>query len=175
MDCHWYEATFLLQTLLLKARGQDENGMDLLFTSGLVKVEGREGRGSSTLIKKDPFMAAMKDPNARPQKNNRTDMRRPLGDIFDKYVNEAKRGKRMGHEIKNLTLIVLTDGIWDGMNKNKEEVRELIITFVKNVREIVGDLKQRPVSIEFIQFGCDEDATYRLWVLDNHLKYDGVP
>lgn len=172
MTPYWFEATYLLETLILKARGQDKNGMDLTFTSGPTKVENREGRTNK--LSKDPFVSAMKDHNARPRKDIHANMRQALGDILDKYVNDARKQKRMGSHVKSLTLLVLTDGKWEGMI-DKWGVKDLIITFVHNLREVVGDLKLRPVSIEFIQFGDDEDASYRLWVLDNHLKYDGVP
>jgi hypothetical protein len=69
---------------------------------------------------------------------------------------------------------VFTDGIWEAM-KNKDDVKSLIVTFAKELKDILGDFKKRPVSIEFVQFGDDEDASYRLWILDNHLIFEGVP
>lgn len=173
MKPFWYEAQFLVQTLLMKAKGQDTNGMDLLFTLGGVKVEGKEAKmPQKTHLKGDPFMEAMKHREAKPTSGH-TDITVPLGKLFDKYLTEAKRRTQFGHEVRNMTLIVLTDGIWAG-TQNKEDVKNLIVTFVLELRNIIGKLKKRPVSIEFIQFGDDEDATHRLWLLDNHLKYDGI-
>ena len=102
-----------------------------------------------------------------------TDMRGSLGNIFDKYITDARRKKQYNSDIKNLTLIVLTDGKWEG-TKNKEEVNRKIVYFSRELEGIIGNLKDRPVSIEFIQFGYDEDATYRLKALDNDLKYSGI-
>lgn len=179
MERYWGEAKYLLEALLLKAQDQDENGMDLFFTSGSVKVQGKESRSKFLgSFKDNPFTAAMNNPGAQPIKNNPTDMRKPLSKIFDAYLDEARRAKRgsLGHESRDLTLLVLTDGLWDGM-RDKEGVKDLIVKFVKALRDIVGVLKinQRPVSIEFIQFGDNEDATYRLWTLDNELVYEGIP
>jgi hypothetical protein len=172
MKPFWYEAEYLLQTTLTKARGQDDNGIDLLFTCRTVKVENCEPKGN--LLGKNPLTAAMRNQDARPTLGLHTDLRISLGAIFDKYLKEAENRTKFNHELKNLTLIVLTDGWWDDI-ENKEEVKDQIVRLVQKLRGIVGDMRQRPVSIEFIQFGDDADATHRLWALDNHLKYDGIP
>ncbi|KFY38314.1 hypothetical protein V494_04413 [Pseudogymnoascus sp. VKM F-4513 (FW-928)] len=161
MDQYWYNARYLLKTLLLKATGQDENGMDLSFTSGNVSV-----RGSNDLAK---FMKAMDDSKPQPRLHIHTDMRRSLGDIFHKYYQGATR-----RDAKNLTVIVFTDGMWDGM-EDKDEVGNLIIAFAKKLQKTVGDLKARPVSIEFVQFGKALEAANRLRRLDDDLVVSGIP
>jgi hypothetical protein len=168
MKTHWYEATYLLETLVLKAAGQDENGMDLSFTAGPVKVENKKDRSD--------FTKAMRDPKAQPALKLHTDMRKSLGDIFAKYLEELKNKSKYAHkkDVKDLTLIILTDGIWAGV-LNKNEVSQKIINFVKGLAGMISDLRDRPVSIEFIQFGNDEDATYMLRHLDNDLKWEGIP
>jgi len=165
MEDFWYEAKFLLETLLKKAQGLDENGMDLMFTIGSYDVENQKGTSR--------IMTQMDNMKARPKKGMHTDMRGSLGNIFDKYITDARRKKQYNSDIKNLTLIVLTDGKWEG-TKNKEEVNRKIVYFSRELEGIIGNLKDRPVSIEFIQFGYDEDATYRLKALDNDLKYSGI-
>ena len=148
----------------MKASGQDKNGMDLSFTSGDVKVERKQN--------KSEFTSAMKNKRAQPK--GHTDMRVCLGEIFDAYIKEAKQKQRHGLQAKGFTLIVLTDGIWEGV-KDKEEVNTTIINFIRDLYEIIGNIKHRPVSIEFVQLGDDPDATYRLRHLDNDLKGDGLP
>lgn len=166
MAAHWYRATHLLKTLVMKAAGQDENGMDLTFTAGPEKLQNQK---SASEFKK-------KMEKAEPRAGVHTDMRKPLGDIFSKYLEEQKgRKKYPSKDIRNLTLIVLTDGIWEGMVSNKNAVHEMIVKFTKELEATIGNLKHRPVSIEFIQFGNDEDATSRLRRLDNDLKWEGVP
>jgi hypothetical protein len=162
MNPFWFEATYLLETLVMKAAGQDEDGMDLYFTHGPIKVKG----GKS----KSEFVGAMNNKSARPMNEVRTDMRASLGELLSGYIGEAKIS---GSKTRKLTIIVLTDGKWEGMG-DKDDVRKLVVKFVGKVKELIGDLESRPVSIEFIQFGDDADATYRLRQLDNGLKWDGI-
>ena len=69
-------------------------------------------------------------------------------------------------------MIVLTDGLWRAMPTGSE-VEDLIIKFDKMLKEIrETELLTRPVSIEFVSFGSDADAIYRLRHLDNDLKFD---
>lgn len=168
MEEFWYEASYLLETLVMKSSGQDENGMDLNFTAGSVKVENKN--------EKSAFTRAMKNPDARPTKGMHTDMRKALGEIFDKHLKELEAQKKIlpGKKVKNLTLIVFTDGIWAGM-REKDDVRKKIVDFAKLVGDKYDSLIDRPVSIEFIRFGNDADASYRLRQLDDNLKWDDVP
>ena len=158
---YWYQATFLLETLVMKAAGQDEDGMDLVFTGGPRKLESKK-KGSK-------FTNAMK--KAQPVSSTRTDMKAALEDIFSGYMTDFQAKP---HKRKDLTLIVLTDGIWDGM-VNKYEVEDKVVHFIEQLRSKIAYLKDRSVSIEFIQFGDDKDATYRLRQLDEGLKWRGVP
>ena len=164
MQRWWFQTTYLLETLVLKAVGQDKNGMDLLFTSGPVKVDGKQS--------KSEFHNAMKNKLAQP--GGHTDPRVSLGDIFQDYIKEVKRRQRQNLTAKGFTLIILTDGIWEGV-KDKMEVKKTIVAFIKELWNLIGDIKYRPVSIEFVQLGNDPDATYRLQHLDNDLKNDGLP
>ncbi|PVH84030.1 hypothetical protein DL98DRAFT_92117 [Cadophora sp. DSE1049] len=183
MKPFWGLATYVLETLLMKARGQDENDMDLHFTYGDVKVENRELKGTIlSLSHSNPFSTAMKDPHARPMENWHTDITKSLGVIFEKYLKDADRALKASNKKpkgqqgpRNLTLIVLTDGIWAG-TKDLVEVKTLIVEFVQKVEELVGhSLAERQVSIEFVQFGDDVDASHRLDILDNDLVFDGIP
>ena len=167
MKPHWFRAKYLLETLVLKAAGQDDNGMDLSFTLGEDKLENK-GADSSQWGKKMQ--------NARPTVNSHTNMSTSLGDILHQYLKEARQAKGYGSiNHKRLTLIVLTDGIWAGNVSNREAVDDLIVRFVKELEKITGDLRVRPVSIEFVQFGDDPEATYHLRRLDNDLKWHGIP
>jgi hypothetical protein len=152
----------------MKAAGQDENGMDLSFTGGTVEVVNKKD--------KSDFTKAMRDGQAQPADGQHTDMRKALGDIFATYLEDVKSAGRspFKKKVKDLTLVVLTDGIWAGV-RNKDDVRQNIIQFVKKLGGVVEELRHRPMSIEFIQFGRDEDATNRLRLLDDDLKYEGIP
>jgi hypothetical protein len=170
MADYWDEATYLLETLIMKAQGQDKDGMDLSFTAGSAKVESREGPSK--------FVAAMEGRNARPIDTVQTDMRSALGAIFADYIQNLQHSHSLvgkaAKKSKYLTLIILTDGIWAGLD-NKSDVETVIVKFIKKLNDFSGTLEYRPVSIQFIQFGHDPDATDRLWRLDNELKYKGIP
>ena len=162
MTANWWQAKFLLSTLVKKAKGQDPDGMDLVFTTGPVEVRGKD-RASK-------FMDAMEE--ARPRPGTFTNMKQRLGDIFTDYMKDAERHLRIFGKYKNMTLIIFTDGIWMGM-KNKNDVDQAIINFLRGLEERVKDYRERPFSIQFIQFGFDPDATYKLQSLDRDLKWKG--
>lgn len=162
MRPHWYEATYLLETLLMKAAGQDRNGMDLYFTRGTVSRENE--RSISSIV------TAMRDENAQPMDKIKTDMKEALTKILSKYYQDldAEKKSHKKKALKNLTIIVLTDGLWEAMS-NKDEVKDKIAAFVKKLEDMGNNLEDRPVSIEFIHFGDDSDATERLRQLDDEL------
>lgn len=176
MDDEWPEASFLLETLAMKLEGQDKNGMDLHFT-----------RGQSCLRdckKHSKFKDKMNEEQARPMKGVHTDLSESLGKILQRYLDDLKRGMAIMtgiRNIKKLTLIVLTDGKWEGMG-DREEIFRLIADFGKDMQTITkgklltmeDKLEKRRVTIEFVQFGNDADATARLRRLDNDLPYQGV-
>jgi hypothetical protein len=157
MRQHWDEATILLDVLVNKAAGQDPNGPDLLFTLGNHKLIAEK--------KTAAFTDAMGHQDAVPTDSAATDIRVPLGKIFEKYLKNFENA---------MTIIVLTDGLWQGV-QDKDEVSEQIVTFVKRVRDLTNNVVPRRVSIEFIQFGADPEATARLIDLDDHLKDRGIP
>ena len=159
---YWYEATYVLGTLVDIAKGLDEDGMDLRFTTGTTRIEGKDSSNK--------FVASMKQ--ARPTKGARTDLRLSLGDILDAYENKLRTKEKFPkNKVKDLVLIVLTDGIWAGM-QNKYD----IATQLQNISKKVNyGIKQRPFSVQFIQFGYDESATQVFRHLDDRFDNGGVP
>jgi hypothetical protein len=94
MDRFWWEATFVLDTLMRKAHNQDPDGMDLFFTSGSIKVEGHEGRMKILrAFKDDRFSEAMKNPQARPTKGNHTNPRTKMSEILNSYFGRCRKAK----------------------------------------------------------------------------------
>ena len=168
MKDFWYEATYLLETLVMKARGQDENGIDLSFTGGPVQVENKK--------QESEFKKAMKKPQAMPKDGVRPDIRKQLGNIFAKYLQDLDRRRVNPYmsEPRNLTLIIFTDGIWAGV-PHKGDIDSQIVSFVRDLQNKIGNLKHRPVGLEFVQFGDDARATERLRQLDNNLKSNNIP
>ncbi|KAL2059820.1 hypothetical protein VTL71DRAFT_10204 [Oculimacula yallundae] len=156
----WAEASYLLETLLMKLEGLDKDGMDLTFTLGPIAVQNDRSRAS--------FMKAMRDACPPLDSTHNTDMRQSLKIILDDYLHEVEKRERMKGQAKDLTILVLTDGIWEG-TPDKETVDQTIVNFLRDLKKIKGDLSLRPASIEFIQFGDDPNATYKLKQLDDNL------
>jgi hypothetical protein len=167
MDQHWGQVKHLLGALVRKAGNLDEDGVDLLFTLGSVKAE--RVKDDARIVKK------MCDSNAMPRDGFYTDMRVRLQEMLDDYIRDARKRHQQNIPFKNMTILVLTDGIWKN-TVNKGDVNALIVNFAKRLAEIKGrPLTDRPVSMEFIQFGNDPDATLRLKILDDELVYEGAP
>ena len=133
--------------MLLKADGQDRDGIELFFTSSNIEVRGQK--------KAYEFTKAME--RARPHDvlesaPKKTDIRTKMGEIFDNYIydnkhkyiydNKPRRSRFMYP--KSVTLIVLTDGIWASMS-NRNDVDRTIIEFVHQVNREAGPVsRQRP-------------------------------
>jgi hypothetical protein len=166
MEEHWGEVKYLLETLVMKVDRLDENGIDLMFTNETSKLENEKSISS--------IMRLMNSSKVEPKLGTFTDMKKSLGDILSAYLLRVDRGITYHNPPKDLTLIVLTDGKWVG-DSDKRKVTDKIVTFAMDLQNKIGSLKDRPVSVEFIQFGNDEDATYRFRQLDDGLKYEGIP
>ena len=94
-----------------------------------------------------------------------TDMESRLGKILHKHITYLKS---FGSDKKDLTVIILTDGMWEGM-LNKRRLEDTITGFIKQSKDF-NSIRKRSVSIQFVQFGKDPDATRRLQFLDDDLK-----
>ncbi|KAL8690381.1 MAG: hypothetical protein Q9218_004160 [Villophora microphyllina] len=156
MKGDWFRATYLLETLVMKAFGQDPDGMDLNFTTGTVKITQEE--------KSSVFVNKMEQ--GSPKQGVGTNMVESLSKIFDQYLSRLRTSR--GH-VRDVTLIVLTDGLWSGTTR-KEGVEEKIVEFLAELNRLDHGMKHRPFSIEFVRFGDDADAARRLKKLDNFLR-----
>jgi hypothetical protein len=169
MADHWDEAIFLLETLVMKAKGQDDDGIDLSFTNYQVNFKSSNDQSK--------FKDAMESPQIRPTPTSQvhTDIRVALGEITSRYLRVVEANRRSVTPVRALTVIVFTDGKWDGM-RDKNDVENTIVKFALELQRLEGNnLRQRQVSFEFVQFGKDKDAAYRLQRLDDHLPFRGVP
>ena len=161
----WPQVTEALDVLVKKVKGQDKDGVDLSFTCWRKKLTQQKGSSKINSVMQQ----------AQPSGTMETNMGKALGDILSEYLNElAMTNSQKKKKWKGLTIIVLTDGIWDGMT-DKNDVEEKVVNFLEQLGKITGHLKDRLASIEFIQFGDDPDATHRLQHLDGELKWQGVP
>ncbi len=93
-----------------------------------------------------------------------------LMQILAEYNGPRKR--------KPMTILILTDGIWEGINENSVE------TLISAQIRILGlgnrngphDVPQpRPLTFQFISFGDDPEGLGRLERLDNGLEKHDLP
>jgi len=127
----------------------------------------QERRGPALLEK-------MQDSNARADPRHRwqTDITTKLESLFLNYLSYVSKSRR---KVRNLMIIIFTDGKWEGM-KNKHEIENSIAGFVGKLKNAQnGYLLSRQVSFQFIQFGDDEDARHRLQRLDDDLPFRDIP
>jgi len=178
MEQYWDEATFLLLVLELKCTKQDENGIDLTFTVGGGAVSNHKpGTKWSGLVGKisgsgTPFEKAMETAKPQPKNERKTNMSQALKRLFTSYIEENRTRTKK----KKLTLIVLTDGKWEGENGSQNSVKACIIDIYNELKkkELIGSLDERFVSIEFVQLGQDIEAMERFRDLDNNLVHEGI-
>lgn len=165
MDDHWFEATRIIELLVRKAKGVDKNGMDLRFTTGTTTLNNKDSASK--------FVDSMKA--ARPKTDSKqrahTDLRSSLGHILNNYMTRLKNGRG---EVKDAVVIILTDGVWAGM-EDTNLLAEQVKSFSNKLKNLQYDIKHRPFSIQFIQFGNQQSATARPRYLDDYLEKEGLP
>jgi hypothetical protein len=162
MRQYWSQATLLLEKLVMKAEEVVPDGPDLRFTIGMHELKA-ETRVSA-------FKEAMKHAEAIPRDLDVTNIKASLGKIFEQYL-ERPRDQYPILNNRALTIIVLTDGLWQGMGV---KVDQHIVKFLRQSRRRTNSVIRRLLSIEIIQFGNDLEATKRLRNLDDDLKAQGI-
>ncbi|KAK4923681.1 hypothetical protein LTR66_016504, partial [Elasticomyces elasticus] len=87
--------------------------------------------------------------------------------LLDGWLQQYSQRRMNNQKIRKLTILVLTNGLWTGIDPRKS-FKKTIIDFQDRLRGVLGtDLHDRIVSIELISFGNDPDALYNMRYLDN--------
>src|SRR5947209_3683332 len=119
MKQHWAIATEVLITLAMKIGPLDKDGLDLSYTIGSnYNLQEVKGWG----IPKT-FKSSMQRAGEKIDKMYQTNMKETLERIFDRYTDTSKK----------MTLIVLTDGLWEGC-VNDDDVEKLIASFITKLK-----------------------------------------
>jgi hypothetical protein len=154
MKQHWAIATQVLITLAMKIGPLDKDGLDLIYTIGhnhnLKEIKGWSIPGK--------FKTSMRDVGEEINHMYKTNMKEALEKVFDKYTDTSKK----------MTLIVLTDGLWEGC-ANKDDVEKLIASFLTKLKPRLKKWESRWFSIQFVSFGEDVHALDRLRKLDDNM------
>ncbi|KAL2075033.1 hypothetical protein VTL71DRAFT_8813 [Oculimacula yallundae] len=170
MGKYWPWARDLVAVLVALLHGQDDNGMEIYFTSS-TKTYGpfTEPNEFVSIInqmnpktRQSDNLQEQGDNHARQEKAD--DIRKVLGRILDKVGEETYHRK--------LTLIILTDGVWKGITE-KRTVAEMIVSKLEMwydkalLKEMMQD---RGVSLQFVQFGNDPQASAVFGLMDDNLR-----
>ncbi|EXJ58240.1 serine/threonine protein kinase [Cladophialophora yegresii CBS 114405] len=164
---HWGHVKIKLIQLVEHAGNIDKDGMDLMFTAS--------STGFKPTNKVVSFQKELDNEKHTPKQRAETNMSVVLGSILNKYLETVAQWKKSMP--RKMTIIVLTDGKWKDM-KNSFAVDDKIVEFsehLKKLRPNTLEEDERRLSIQFVQFGNDAQATHRLTRLDDHLLYRGVP
>jgi hypothetical protein len=165
---HWPMARNLVSVLAALLYEQDDNGMDLYFTSTTKKCGtfGEPQAFANAINEMRPRTDS--SPEIRTQltakdSTKADDIRFTLSHILDLIGESGYRRKT--------TLLILTDGVWKGISR-KRTVADKITNQMQQWADR-GTMKSlvfnRGLSIQFIQFGDDDEATAEFDYLDNRL------
>ncbi|KAI8626710.1 hypothetical protein F5Y19DRAFT_478195 [Xylariaceae sp. FL1651] len=154
---HWENAKKSLQVLAEKVAAFDDDGVDLIFTFanhelGCQKVKNPYWKFGKAMDQARDLIP----PNSH--KPLATDMAKTLGEIFDEY--------RKNRQQRRMTLIILTDGMWEG-SVQPNEVEKKIALFIKDAKSN-NTFEDRRFTIQFVSFG--NSATDRLTALDDGME-----
>jgi hypothetical protein len=157
MASRWEWATFLVETLAIKLAGLDDDGLDLVFTSG-GDYNLRDVKDATR------FRTAMQNATPGPT-SPPTDMSTCLGELFRRYLDDFS---------KQLTLIIVTDGTWGigGSTPVQNPADQKIVNFIRDLTKVAGRslVEDRWFSIQFVSFATDPRAQEHLQYLDSRLS-----
>jgi hypothetical protein len=168
MTKYWSAARDIVELLVRHGTKFDDNGVDFYVTNH-VTDPGTRRRGQKDFngIRKSMLQAY-------PKLEYATDMPDELGKLFTTNVANLMLAQRRGFPLRKMTFFILTDAEWEGTD-NRNAVGDKIVNFVNKAFSILGDLEDRAVSIQFIQFGRGEQATEDLRKLDDELGQRDIP
>ncbi|KAI8292810.1 hypothetical protein K4K56_005762 [Colletotrichum sp. SAR 10_98] len=189
MHTWWTQATELLEVLVWRALGFDDDGMELYFTDPDTNAKAIINSNKAKVYKQavDKYTNAME--LAMPAESGPRSCATTILPELERIINEYARTKASKRKPRKKTIIVLTDGKWLGMH-DEYTLDVYLRSAFHGLKDLHGDLqyfednqsqsrqdisKVRPVTIQFVQFGDDPWASERLRRLDDDMKYYGCP
>ena len=184
---------YWMYILTWRALGYDDDGMEMYFTNPDTKTKVAQSPNQGV----DEFAEALekaKPPAPKTGPPVHTNIEPMLIEIMNEYM-KAKHSKKAP---KKKTIIILTDGAWQGMHDEHivdNSLRSRLETLFAEHKtlaqerfrtrmgfspspeqlkaEVINVLEElRPVTLQFIRFGHDERGMERLRRLDDGLKGD---
>ncbi|KAL9620221.1 MAG: hypothetical protein Q9160_005230 [Pyrenula sp. 1 TL-2023] len=156
MKQHWPQLQSLYANLiyLVKKKKLDPNGSELQF---IMSDEHKEAKDTSDLVQ----IVARVGRQLRGESN----FAARLDDIWDSYKKRLDNKRKPARPI---SLYVLTDGLWQPGNWQRNMVARVIQRMVEHLEAIRA--KEKMIGIQFIRFGDHEVGKERLRWLDAELK-----
>ncbi|KAL2874726.1 hypothetical protein SGCOL_010100 [Colletotrichum sp. CLE4] len=183
----WSSVIDLLEVMVWRALAYDDDGMEMYFTNPDTNPRAIV-RGSKSQSAKD-FTKALEFAEPEAANSPTSAVETTIIPELERIINDYTRAKTSKDEPRKKTIIVLTDGIWQGMHDEYTVDTYLRSTF-HCLRDLHGDLTYiqpgqphsrkdvseiRPVTIQFVQFGDNKKAGERLRRLDDDLAKYGCP
>lgn len=162
----------ILPLLMAMMWGQDDDGIDLFFTSSTKPYEKlmEPWQVIDPLKEKDPKLrrTGSLQPPAGPAEKDPDDIYKVLSHILSMIGPGEKY-------FKKATILILTDGVWP--RSNQQVVAEAISHWLRRMSTVVDGaadsvLHDRYYSLQFVQLGDDPKGTRTLEYLDDDLHQE---
>lgn len=183
MGEHWPRARELVAVIVALLHGQDDNGMEIYFTSSTKKFGPfTEPKQFTDIINRMRPRATEAgrgevDDEGSEKKDQGSMQHETADDIRDVLQHILSLVGKKDYDRK-LTLIILTDGVWKGVGDKKSVAKQIAnwLERWEDRKALKKLLLVRGLSLQFVQFGNDPDATEQFEYMDDHLaKEHGVP
>ncbi|KAK7914325.1 hypothetical protein PG985_012028 [Apiospora marii] len=177
MARYWNHARQVLDILVWCTLEYDDDGLELHFTNHDDDLQLKPK--SKRKQKREQFTRRLDLAEPRLTDELTTDMSASLACILERHLINHSSSTGMK---RNLTVFVLTDGLWERHRDNNTAVDDYMTTFIQKIPDSDFDAdkrtsdsaqekpRERLISVQFIRFGHDKDARNRLLRLDNDLK-----
>jgi hypothetical protein len=163
---YWPLLKFVADTLAMKVAPLDDDGIDFRFTiagylHNRTNMQGLDGLAEMRRVLDN---AEPKPPSEGHERDRSpSDMSATLQEIFNEYWKK--------NECKATTVIVLTDGKWEG-TQPANLINTAIVDFARGVQNDKRNFGDRHFTIGFVQFGEGMNEKLKLKVLDDELCKD---
>lgn len=169
----WNHATYLLRVMVWRSLKWDEDGMELVFTTGRPELGLKPKAMKGNRQKPEDFVKKMDSAKPNPDGQVKTDMKVSLESILGPHMKNYRDGETLK---RGLTILVLTDALWRANDDN--DIDDYLANFIKINKATRGwdgsppddQCRRRPIGIQFIRFGHHPEAISRLQRLDDELK-----
>jgi len=155
---YWQELISLVGVLAYIVKSADPDGIEMFYT---ISPESVKSKDSSALVKSVQ--------KTRPQGISDIGMGlnlilNPYNAKLEKTFGSASVAANAREDIRELSLYVLTDGVWQPDSDAEAPIKDLVRTLLKQRK-----LNKKQVGIQFIRFGNDPEGIRKLQKLDDEL------